>query len=72
MVPVLVIVPPERGALVAIEVTVPPLPVAAIVTESPVASVVIVTPVPATRVKVSEAESATTSVWPLTAIVTNE
>ena len=45
--------------------------VEAIVTESAAASVVIVTLDPATRVSVSVVESATTLLWPETAIVSN-
>ena len=46
--PVAVIVPPVIGAVVATDVTVPPVPVADIVNVSVIASVVIVTPEPAT------------------------
>ena len=49
--PVVVIVPPVIGAVVAIDVTDPPLPVADIVNVSVIASVVIVTPEPATTVR---------------------
>lgn len=54
-----------------IAVGVPPLPEALIVIESVDASVVIVTFVPATRVRVSEVESATMLDCPDTAIVEN-
>jgi hypothetical protein len=71
-VPVPVIGPPVIGAVVEIEVTVPPLPVADIVKVSVESLVVIVTPVPATIVSVSVAVSATMLVWVATAIVVNE
>jgi hypothetical protein len=60
------------GAVVEMDVTVPPLPVADIVKVSVRASVVIETPVPAAIVSVSVAESATMLVCVATAIVVNE
>jgi hypothetical protein len=72
IVPVVVIVPPVIGAVVSMEVTVPPLPVADIVSVSVRASVVIATPVPATIVNVSVAEPATILLWVATVIVVNE
>ena len=52
-----------------VKVVFPEVSEAAKVTESPAAEVVMVTLVPATNVRVSVAESATTSLWPETEMV---
>lgn len=69
--PVVVIGPPVMGAEVEIFVTVPPASGELIVMVSVKASVVMVMFAPATRVSVSVALSATTSLCPLTAMVLN-